>query len=339
MQVLVTGGAGYIGSVLIPYLLENGYKVKCLDRFFFGEDTVSGLSSGNNLELIKDDVRWFPPKMLENVYAVIDLAALSNDQTGELDPSKTYDINYLGRLRVAKLAKEHGVKRYILASSCSVYGFQDGVLTEESSPNPLTTYSKASLKAEQDVLPLADDKFTVSSLRFATVYGLSPRMRFDLAINGMVLGLAKTGKIPVMKDGSQWRPFIHVKDVARAFLTLIEADINKVKGKVYNTGSGQQNYQIGALAEMIGNAISDRFELMWYGSPDFRSYKIDFSKIRTELGFKPEHKPEDAAREIYAALKSGKITDSLKTKTVDWYRHLLEMHKIVKEVEMRDTIL
>lgn len=168
MNVLVTGGAGYIGSVLTTMLLEKGYKVKCLDRFFFGEETLKEVSSNPNLELIKDDIRWFDPEVLEDVDAVLDLASLSNDPSGELDPSKTYDINYLGRVRVAKLSKEYGVKRYVLASTCSVYGFQEDVLNEDSPTNPLTTYAKSNVLAEKDVLSLADDKFAATALRQAT---------------------------------------------------------------------------------------------------------------------------------------------------------------------------
>jgi len=216
MRYLVTGGAGYIGVPLIEQLLEKGYKVTCLDRFFFGTETLSKLEGESRLKLVQDDIRWFDPDLLKGVDVVIDLASLSNDPSGELKPAKTYDINYLGRLRVAKLSKEYGVKRYILASTCSVYGFHDKILTEEFSTNPLTTYAKAAVNAEKDILPLGDAGFTVVAPRFATVYGLAPRMRFDLAINAMVLRLQKTKKISVMRDGTQWRPFIHVRDVAKA---------------------------------------------------------------------------------------------------------------------------
>lgn len=340
MQVLVTGGAGYIGSVLIRMLLDRGYKVKCLDRFFFGKEPLKDVLSAPDLELIRDDIRWFDPKFLRDVDAVIDLAALSNDPSGELDPAKTFDINYLGRTRVAKLSREYGVKRYILASTCSVYGFrQDMVLDEGSPTNPLTTYAKSNLMAERDVLPLADSNFTVTVLRQATVYGLSPRMRFDLAINGMTLGLFKRKKISVMRDGDQWRPFIHVKDTSKAFITVLESSEHKVNGEVFNAGSNEQNYQILSLAEMIGEAISIPFEIGWYGSPDERSYRVNFDKIHSTLGFSPDYTANEGAREVYEALEGGKVTDSLKTKTVEWYKHLLSMHATLKEIVIRDTIL
>lgn len=340
MNVLVTGGAGYIGSTLIRMLLDKGYTVKCLDRFFFGKDPLADVASNPNLELIKDDVRWFDPKILKDVDTVVDLAALSNDPSGELDPIKTLDINYLGRVRVAKLSKEYGVKRYILASSCSVYGFREDTILNESSPtNPLTTYAKANVMAEKDVLPLADDKFTVTVLRFATVYGLSYRMRFDLAINGMVLGLFKTGKIPIMRDGTQWRPFIHVKDVANALITVMEANPEKVNNQIFNTGSNEQNYQIYSLAKLIEEALNIPVEIEWYGSPDKRSYRVNFDKIYKTLNFKPKYTPKDGAKEVYEALKDGKVSDDIKTKTVEWYKYLLNAYSLVKDISIKDTIL
>jgi len=340
VQVLVTGGAGYIGSVMIPLMLERGHKVKCLDRFFFGKETLNDVISNPNLELIKDDIRWFNPKILEDVDVVTDLASLSNDPSGELDPAKTFDINYLGRVRVAKLSKEYGVKRYILASSCSVYGFRENMILDEKSPtNPLTTYAKSNLMAEKDVLTLSDSSFTVTILRQATVYGLSPRMRFDLAINGMVLGLFKNKEIPVMRDGDQWRPFVHIKDAAKAFIIAMESPEEKVKGEAFNVGSNEQNYQILPLAEMIGEALPIPLKIEWYGSPDKRSYRVSFDKIRKVLGFRPDYTPKEGALEVYEALESGRVTDSIKTKTVEWYKHLLNIQATVKDIVLKDTIL
>lgn len=340
MQVLVTGGAGYIGSVMIPLLLERGHKVKCLDRFFFGKETLKDVASNPDLELIRNDIRWFDPKILKDVDVVADLAALSNDPSGELDPAKTFDINYLGRVRVAKLSKEYGVKKYILASSCSVYGFREDMILDENSPtNPLTTYAKSNLMAEKDVLILSDSTFSVTVLRQATVYGLSPRMRFDLAINGMVLGLFKNKKIPVMRNGDQWRPFVHVKDTSKAFIVVMETRERKVNGEIFNVGSNEQNYQIHPLAEMIGEALPIPLKTKWYGSPDKRSYRVSFDKINKFLGFKLDYTPKEGALEVYEALESGRVTDSIKTKTVEWYKHLLNIHSTVKDVILKDTIL
>jgi nucleoside-diphosphate-sugar epimerase len=339
MQILVTGGAGYIGSVLVKELLQDGHKVKCLDRFFFGKESLSDVASNSNLELIKDDIRWFDPKVLKNVDVVMDLAALSNDPAGELDQSKTYDINYLGRIRVARLSKEYGVKRYILASSCSIYGFQDELIDEGSPINPLTTYAKANRKAEEDVLPLASSNFTVTALRFATVYGYSGRMRFDLAINGMVLGLFKNPKIPVMRDGKQWRPFIHVKDVATAYKRVMNHPPDSINGQIFNVGSDEQNYQILPLAELVGNSLGINYEIEWYGSADSRSYRVSFRKFRDAVDFKPAYTPREGSREIYDALKTGRLTESIKTKTVEWYKHLINSHELVSEIMVKNTVL
>lgn len=339
MKYLITGGAGYIGIPLIRKLLKEEHQVTCLDRFFFGKTPLSDMLGNPSLTVIKDDIRWFDPVILEDIDIVIDLASLSNDPSGELNPSKTYDINYLGRLRVAKLSKQRGVQRYILASTCSVYGFHKNELTEVSETNPLTTYAKSAVMAENDILGLASDEFTVITPRFATVYGLAPRMRFDLAINAMVLKLFRTGKISVMRDGTQWRPFIHVNDVAKSYLMLSEADPDLVNGQIINVGSNEQNYQIYPLAELLGEAMNRPYELEWYGDPDKRSYQVNFDKIHDAVGFLPDYTPKDCVREIMEGLENDTITDDIKTKTVHWYKHLLSSEKLVKEILVKDTIL
>jgi len=338
MRVLVTGGAGYIGSTLLRLLLEKGYDVVCLDRFFFGYDSIKDVE--DQIKVVKDDVRWFDPGILNGVDAVFDLAALSNDPSGELDPQKTLDINYKGRVRVAKLSKKHGVKRYVLASSCSVYGFQEGILTEQSGVNPLTTYAKANVLAEREVLPLADNSFVVTVLRQATVYGFSYRMRFDLAINGMVLSLFKNGKLRIMRDGTQWRPFVHVKDTSRAFIEVMEADKEVVNGQIFNVGGNDQNFQIFDLAKLVAESCGLPFVYEWYGSPDKRSYRVSFDKIAKVLGFKPKYTPREGAREIFDALRDGRLSgDDLRTITVKWYKHLLEMQKFIRDVEIDGVLL
>jgi len=338
MKVLVTGGAGYIGSVLSRILLEKGHDVTCLDRLFFGTDPIKEIAS--NIRLIKDDIRWFKPEILKGIDAVFDLASLSNDPSGELDPQKTLEINYKGRVRVAKLSKKHGVTKYVLASSCSVYGFQEGILTEESRLNPLTTYAKANTLAEKEILPLTDKSFSATALRQATVYGYSPRMRFDLAINGMTLGFYKNGKIPIMRDGKQWRPFIHVKDTSNAFIKVSEADPELVNGQIFNAGSNEQNIQIYDLAQVVAESINLPFNHEWYGSPDKRSYKVSFNKIEQTLNFKPKYTPKEGAKEVFDALKDGRVSgDDPRTITVKWYKRLLEMHALVKTVEINGVML
>lgn len=338
MKILITGGAGYIGSVLVRMLIERGYDVIVLDRLFFGKDSLEEIE--DRIKIIKDDVRWFNPNILNGVDVVIDMAALSNDPSGELDPEKTLEINYKGRVRVAKLSKKYGVKKYIMASSCSVYGFQEGILNENSPVNPLTTYAKANVLWENETLPLADKNFCVTSLRQATVYGFSYRMRFDLAINGMVLGFFKNGKIPIMRDGTQWRPFVHVRDTSNAFIKVIEAEDELVNGQIFNVGSNEQNYQILPLARLIADAIGVDFNYEWYGTTDNRSYRVSFDKIREILKFKPEFTPKEGAREVFKALKDGILNpDDPRTITVKWYKHLLEMDKKLREIKINDRIL
>ena len=339
MQVLVTGGGGYIGSVLVPRLLKEGYKVKVLDRFFFGKETLNSVLKNKNLNLIQDDIRWFDSKILKNVDVVMDLAALSNDPSGELNPKKTFEINHKGRERVAKLSKKAGVKRYILASSCSIYGFRDSILDEKSPINPLTTYAKANRRAELAAKKLSDDKFTTTMLRFATVFGLSPRMRFDLAVNGMVLGFFKNKQIPIMRNGKQWRPFIHVKDVAEAYVKAIQVPKDKINGEIFNVGSDEQNLQILPLAKEVARSIGISFKKNWYGDPDSRSYRISFKKFRNTLDFKTKFSVSYGAKETYHALQKGKTTDSIKTKTVEWYKYLLDSKKISDSVTIKNKIL
>ncbi len=323
MKVLVTGAGGYIGTVLVPMLIERGFSVLALDRFFFGRDKLP--PEGDQLEVVEEDIRFFEKELLKDIDAVIDLAALSNDPVGELDPVKTWSINYLGRFRVATLSRLMGVKRYILPSSCSVYGFQDEVVDEKSPTNPLTTYAKANLKAERDILHLADESFTVVILRQATVYGLSPRMRFDLAINGMVRGFFKNGKIPILRDGTQWRPFVHVRDTSLAIIKALEAPAELVNREIFNVGSEEQNYQIFDLAKKVAEAIGIPFKYEWYGLPDHRSYRVSFTKIKEKLGFKPQYDAEKGAVEIWEALEAGKVNpDDPRTITVEWYKNLLK---------------
>lgn len=337
-RVMVTGAGGYIGSVLTPMLLQSGYDVVAVDRFFFGRETLPAES--DRLQIIQDDIRWLDESALEGITAVIDLAALSNDPSGELDPAKTWDINHCGRVRIARLARQKGVKRYILPSSCSVYGFQDGLLDETSPTNPLTTYAEANLKAEEDVLSEAGGDFCVVVVRQATVYGVSRRMRFDLAINGMVRGFFKNGKIPILRDGSQWRPFVYVEDAARALTMTLEAPVSVVNGQVFNVGSDDQNCQVMPLAKVVAEAVGVPFEYEWYGVPDHRSYRVSFQKIRETLGFEPRHTASEGAREVYSALKKGKMDpDAPRTITVQWYKHLIEIDRLLKEVEIQGVLL
>lgn len=338
MKILVTGGAGYVGSVVIPQLIAEGHFIKCLDRFFFGSEYLSGKKFAGKVELIRDDIRWFDSKILEGIDAVIDMAALSNDPVGELDPIKTYEINHLGRARVANLSKNAGVKQYILASSASVYGQQNNIVNEHSEVNPITDYSKANRKAELDVLPMNDDSFNVTVLRFSSVYGISPRMRFDLAVNSFALELYKTGKISV-KGKSNKRPFLHILDAARAYALVLNSPKEKIAGQIFNVGSDKQNYEIGNLAKEVGDSIGKKYELETKDTADHRSYVASFKKIKEKLGFDTKYTVADGSKEIYQSLESGELVETKKTITVEWYKHLLACSELVKEVSLNGTVL
>ncbi|MFN3844084.1 MAG: NAD-dependent epimerase/dehydratase family protein [Rehaibacterium terrae] len=339
--VLVTGAGGYIGSILVPKLLENGYKVKAIDRFFFGKEK---LPIHECLTIIQDDVRMLPESYFKNVDYVIDLAAISNDPTGEKFQEETWHINYLSRVRTAKLSKKSGVKRYILASSCSVYGFQENICDETSPTNPLTTYAKANLKAEEDILTLPDDNFNVVILRFATVFGYSPRMRFDLAINGMTYHAWKNGVLPLMRDGTQYRPFVHIQDVAEAMITCLKfPDSAKINGQIFNVGGDNLNYQLLELGNIVISQIEKltgkKIQLEWYGDPDKRSYRVSFKKIKETLNWEPKRKAEDGVKEIVEKLEAGLLEKTPETITLEWYSTLERWYSVIKNMEMYDGLL
>lgn len=335
--VFVTGAGGYIGTVLIPMLLAEGYRVRALDRFFFGRNL---LPDHERLEIVKEDSRRIRPAHLEGVDAVVDLVAVSNDPSGECFQEATWQINWQSRARTAELAKAAGVKRYVLPSSCSIYGHRsaDFVADETSPTNPLTTYAKANEKAEWDTLKLADDGFCVVVLRQATVYGYAPRMRFDLAINGMTYGAWKTGKLPLMRDGLQWRPMVHVRDAARAQVFMLTADADAVNGRVFNVGSAENVYQIGPLGEAVAALVRHPVEIEWYGDPDHRSYRVAFDRIE-RLGYRAELTVEHGVMEICDVLEAGKIDRTPVTLTLDWYRELHNWHGIIRDVELHGGIL
>ena len=330
-RVLVTGAGGYIGTVLTPMLLDAGYTVRAIDRFFFGRDL---LAPHPRLEVVVEDSRKLTPAHFRDVEAVIDLVAISNDPSGELFQDATFAINHASRVRSAELAKDAGAQRYILPSSCSIYGFQEeGVIADEAAPpRPLTTYARANEMAERGVLGLANEKFCVVVLRQATVFGLSPRMRFDLAINGMTYGAWKTGKLPLMRDGTQWRPMIHVRDTARAQMFALEADGARVNGEIFNVGSLKDTWQIGPLGELVASCVPKAAEIEWYGDPDRRSYRVSFDKVEA-LGYRTQWSAADGVAEICEALEAGTVDRTPRTITLEWYEALVRWHRVIRDVE------
>lgn len=336
MRILVTGASGYIGSVLIPKLIDQGHEVTALDRFFFGDS----LPENENLIKIQSDARDSDPNLMVDKDAVIDLVAISNDPAGDVFREATYAINHESRAKTASLAKQHGVQRYILPSSCSIYGFQDGgsMATEKSPTNPLTHYAKANEMAENAILPLADNTFCVTVLRQATVFGYSPRMRFDLAINGMTYGAWRDRSLPLMRDGDQWRPMIHVSDTADAIIFMLNQNKDLINGEIFNSGSPENVYQLRPLAERVAAVVGDDVKIELYGDKDIRSYNVSFEKIR-ELGFFAKYKVEDGVSEILLKLKSGELDKTLKTITLDWYNEITKWHEIVGSLEINGRMI
>lgn len=340
-SVLVTGAGGYIGCVLTDMLLDAGARVHAFDRFFFGERTlVNGYRpETSRLKLIKKDIRDATAADFEGIDIVIDLAALSNDPSGDLQPELTWEINSSGRRHLANTAKAAGVGRYVMSSTCSIYGAAESGLCDETSPvNPLSVYAKSNFDCEQTVRSLNDSDFTACALRNATVFGLSRRMRFDLVVNLMTLSAFESGQITVMGGGRQWRPLVHVRDVSAALMRLATADADIVGGKAYNVGIG--NFQVKTIAAIVREVLPFPIQLQVApDDPDRRDYAVDFGRLKADLGFEAQYDIEYGVREIYQGLKMGQVENGPRCSTVGWYRHLLEAKSVLQEVELDGRLL
>jgi nucleoside-diphosphate-sugar epimerase len=357
--VLVTGGAGYIGSVVTEQLLDAGHRVKVLDRLFFGRQLLAPLEKREGLTIIKDDIRYLDASVFEGVDVVMDLAGISNDPSADLAPSITEDINFGGAVHTGRLAKEAGVSRYIYSSSCSVYGHNgaenpygngnghgngsngngNGHKLVETSPKaPVSLYAKTKIAAEDELLKMHDDNFTVVLLRNATVYGLSYRMRFDLVINLMTLSAYKNRRLFVLGGGAQWRPLVHVHDVGRAFVLAMDSAKEKVAGRAFNVGSNDQNFQIYQIAQMVRDVVPHTDLEIVPDDPDKRSYNVSFDRIEQELGFKAEKSPYEGIVEVKQALERGRVQESIRTKTVHFYQYLLEAERVLQDISYKGRI-
>ena len=327
-HVLITGAGGYIGSTLVPILLADGYRVKAIDTFWFGYHLLPDHPQLNCLTI---DTRDMQADVMQDIDVVIDLAALSNDPCGEAFAAATWQINHLARVRTATLAKQAGVRQYILASSCSVYGYHDEPRSETSTSNPLTTYAKANLAAETDTLAMATENFHVTALRLSTLFGVSPRMRLDLVVNSMCYSAWRHGEITINGGGSQRRPLLHVADLADCFACLLGIPSNQLNGNIINVGASNMNVTIDDIATGIAREflelLSRRINLRHCGPQDLRSYQVDFSKIASLTAWHPKRTWKQEILPIIRFLEKCHPEDLRKCHTLDWYRSgHLEQH-------------
>lgn len=310
MRVLVTGHNGYIGSVMVEVLARAGHDVVGVDTYLFEECTLGPERA--RVREIRGDVRELDVSHLHGFDAVVHLAALSNDPLGNLNPQLTYDINHRASVRLARLAREAGVGRFLFASSCSLYGVaaQDELLTEEAPFNPITPYGESKVLVERDVSRLADDRFSPVFLRNATAYGCSPRLRADVVVNSLVAYAFTTGQILIQSDGTPWRPLVHVEDISRAFLAALEAPRDLVHNRAFNVGRTQENYQIRDLAEMVLDVVpGSRVVYAPGGGPDPRCYRVNCDELGWTLSaFQPRWTVRDGIRELYEAYRANGLT-------------------------------
>lgn len=340
MKCLVTGGAGYIGTILVEQLLAEGHEVVVFDRFYFGEEPFQAMQGKSRLRLVRGDIRSIDVDVVRGHDVVLDLSGLSNDPSADLDPRLTEDINYGGAIRLAQLVRGAGVSRLVYSSSCSIYGAAGAdARTEEAEMNPVSLYAKMKVRADNELRAMASPTFTVTTLRNATVYGVSPRMRFDLVVNMMTLYAFRDHKIFVLGGGKQWRPLVHVRDVARAFMLAAAAPSETVNGQAFNVGSDDQNHQVAAIASMVAAIVPNTEIDHVPDDPDKRSYRVSFDKIKRTLGFAPRYSVEDGIHEVFDGLKAGRIEESIRTKTVAYYRFLLDAEKLVRELSIGGKVL
>ncbi|MGH8246234.1 MAG: NAD-dependent epimerase/dehydratase family protein, partial [Gammaproteobacteria bacterium] len=342
MRVLVTGHNGYIGSVLVPLLLEEGHEVKGLDTYFF-EECILGEPDAD-VPSIRRDIRDVLPADLAGIDAVIHLAALSNDPLGDLKPEWTHEINHRASVRLAKIAKEAGVRRFLYSSSCSMYGASgDDLITEEAPLRPLTPYAVSKVRAEEQLSDLADQDFSPVFLRNATAYGASPRLRADIVLNNLTGWAWTTGKVRILSDGTPWRPIVHVEDIARTFVAFLTAPSAAIHNQAFNIGVQGENYQVRDLAQIVQETVPGcALEFLGQGQPDSRNYRVDFSKLMRALpDLRLQWDARRGAQQLYDAYRQAGLTleefQGRKFTRLPQLKHLLEQGLLDSTLRWREV--
>jgi len=337
MKVLVTGHNGYLGSVMVPLLRAAGHEIVGLDAFFF-ESCGFGADSPP-VPALRVDLRDVRPRQLHGFDAVIHLAALCNDPLGDLNPDITYAINHHGSVRLALAAREAGVPRWLLASSCSLYGVAgDTLLTEQSAFNPITPYGRSKVLAEQDVAALASEDFSPTFLRNATAYGVSPRLRLDIVVNNLVAHAHTAGEVFIQSDGTPWRPLVHAEDIARAFLAVLEAPREVVHNQAFNVGRNEDNLRVRQIGDMVRAVVPGcRVRYAEGGGPDPRCYRVDCSKIaRLVPAFRPRWTVEQGVRQLYDAYRDAQLTRAVFHG--DRYQRIKHIQRLIDEARLDNEL-
>lgn len=309
-RVLVIGGAGYIGSSLLEKLLDRGYSVRLLDLFIYGEEPIQRVKVHPKLEIIRGDFRQVDVVLnaMLKMDAVVHLGAIVGDPACAIDEALTMEVNLVATRMIAEVAKNRGVKQFIFASTCSVYGASDEILNERSALKPVSLYAKTKIASEQLLLKMADERFSPTMLRFGTIYGLSGRTRFDLVANLLTAKAMIDGKITVF-GADQCRPFLHVADAAEAVVRCLEADQSVTRNEIFNVGNSSQNFTLGQLGELVHRLVPTAELIVAGTDADRRNYRVDFTKIERKLGYRTTWTLEQGIRQVMDAIDRGEVED------------------------------